>query len=61
MSAAPGPGQFDDPRLAEALRDGDVIALTEVYDTYAPFLYDYCHGLLRDRIEAAGALRNTMI
>ncbi|WP_395107756.1 RNA polymerase sigma factor [Actinomadura sp. SCN-SB] len=61
MSAAPGPGQYDDSRLADALRAGDVIALTEVYDTYAPFLYDYCHGLLRDRVEAAGALRNTMI
>ncbi|GAA2456414.1 hypothetical protein GCM10010191_89730 [Actinomadura vinacea] len=43
------------------MRAGDVIALTEVYDTYAPFLYDYCHGLLRDRVEAAGALRNTLI
>ena len=61
MSAGPGSGQFDDPRLADALRTGDVIALTEVYDTYAPFLYDYCHGLLRDRVEAAGALRNTII
>ncbi|MFB4315105.1 RNA polymerase sigma factor [Actinomadura sp. 21ATH] len=43
------------------MRAGDVIALTEVYDTYAPFLFDYCHGLLRDRVEAAGALRNTLI
>jgi len=61
VAPEPGPGQFDDPRLADALRAGDVIALTEVYDTYAPFLYDYCHGLLRDRVEAAGALRNTLI
>ncbi|WP_242904642.1 RNA polymerase sigma factor [Actinomadura terrae] len=61
MAGEPGPGQSDDIRLAEALRDGDVIALTEVYDTYAPFLYDYCHGLLRDRVEAAGALRNCVI
>jgi RNA polymerase sigma factor (sigma-70 family) len=61
VAPEPGPGQFDDPRLADALRAGDVIALTEVYDTYAPFLFDYCHGLLRDRVEAAGALRNTLI
>lgn len=61
MAGEPGTGQFDDLRLAEALRTGDVIALTEVYDTYAPFLYDYCHGLLRDRVEAAGALRNCVI
>ena len=61
MAGEPGPGHFDDQRLAEALRAGDVIALTEVYDTYAPFLYDYCHGLLRDRVEAAGALRNCVI
>ncbi|TDB93630.1 sigma-70 family RNA polymerase sigma factor [Actinomadura sp. 7K534] len=61
MAGEPGPGQNDDVRLANALRAGDVIALTEVYDTYAPFLYDYCHGLLRDRVEAAGALRNAFI
>lgn len=61
MAAWPEPGRFADPRLAESLRVGDVIALSEVYDTYAPLLYDYCHGLLRDRVEAAGALRNVMI
>ncbi|WP_433463483.1 RNA polymerase sigma factor [Spirillospora sp. CA-128828] len=61
MAGEPGPGQSDDIRLADSLRAGDVIALTEVYDTYAPFLYDYCHGLLRDRVEAAGALRNVVI
>ncbi|XRQ04467.1 RNA polymerase sigma factor [Actinomadura welshii] len=61
MAGEPGPGQNDDARLANALRAGDVIALTEVYDTYAPFLYDYCHGLLRDRVEAAGALRNVVV
>ncbi|TDC46227.1 sigma-70 family RNA polymerase sigma factor, partial [Actinomadura sp. KC345] len=61
MAGEPGPGQNDDLRLANALRAGDVIALTEVYDTYAPFLYDYCHGLLRDRVEAAGALRNVVV
>ncbi|MFB4306735.1 RNA polymerase sigma factor [Actinomadura sp. GTD37] len=61
MAGEPGPGRNDDQRLADSLRAGDVIALTEVYDTYAPFLYDYCHGLLRDRVEAAGALRNVII
>jgi RNA polymerase sigma factor (sigma-70 family) len=47
--------------LAEALRRGDTGALTEVYDAYAPQLYEYCHGLLRDQAEAAGALRDSMI
>ncbi|WP_141582371.1 RNA polymerase sigma factor [Actinomadura sp. WMMA1423] len=61
MAGEPGAAQNDDLRLADSLRAGDVIALTEVYDTYAPFLFDYCHGLLRDRVEAAGALRNTVI
>ncbi|WP_165978607.1 RNA polymerase sigma factor [Actinomadura darangshiensis] len=61
MAGEPGAGRNDDVRLADSLRAGDVIALTEVYDTYAPFLYDYCHGLLRDRVEAAGALRNVVI
>ncbi|MFD0899555.1 RNA polymerase sigma factor [Actinomadura sediminis] len=61
MAGEPRPGQNDAVRLAESLRAGDVIALTEVYDAYAPFLFDYCHGLLRDRVEAAGALRNCVI
>jgi RNA polymerase sigma factor (sigma-70 family) len=47
--------------LAEALRRGDAGALTEVYDAYAPQLYEYSHGLLRDQAEAAGALRDSLI
>jgi RNA polymerase sigma factor (sigma-70 family) len=43
------------------LRRGDASALTEVYDAYAPQLYEYCHGLLRDQAEAAGALRDSLI
>ncbi|QFG24687.1 RNA polymerase sigma factor [Actinomadura sp. WMMB 499] len=61
MAGEPRSGHNDAVRLAESLRAGDVIALTEVYDAYAPFLFDYCHGLLRDRVEAAGALRNCVI
>ncbi|GGV00892.1 hypothetical protein GCM10010182_17870 [Actinomadura cremea] len=61
MAGEPRSGQNDSVRLAESLRAGDVIALTEVYDAYASFLFDYCHGLLRDRVEAAGALRNCVI
>jgi RNA polymerase sigma factor (sigma-70 family) len=57
----PGISDVDDRRLAEALRRGDTGALTEVYDTYAPQLYEYCHGLLRDQAEAAGALRDSLI
>jgi RNA polymerase sigma factor (sigma-70 family) len=47
--------------LAESLRRGDASALTEVYDAYAPQLYEYSHGLLRDQAEAAGALRDSLI
>jgi RNA polymerase sigma factor (sigma-70 family) len=57
----PGISDVDDRRLAEALRRGDTGALTEVYDAYAPQLYEYCHGLLRDQAEAAGALRDSLI
>jgi RNA polymerase sigma factor (sigma-70 family) len=57
----PGISDVDDRRLAEALRRGDAGALTEVYDAYAPQLYEYCHGLLRDQAEAAGALRDSLI
>lgn len=61
MAGVPGPAHNDATRLADSLRAGDVIALSEVYDAYAPLLYDYCHGLLRDRVEAAGALRNVVV
>jgi RNA polymerase sigma factor (sigma-70 family) len=57
----PGISDIDDRRLAEALRRGDASAITEVYDAYAPQLYEYCHGLLRDQAEAAGALRDSLI
>ncbi|MEV5572374.1 sigma-70 family RNA polymerase sigma factor [Spirillospora sp. NPDC052269] len=60
MTGRAVPGAIDDARLVEALRTGDVIALSEVYDTFAPSLFDYCHGLLRDRVEAAGALRHCL-
>ncbi|MCP2334684.1 hypothetical protein [Actinomadura rupiterrae] len=60
MTGRAVPGASDDPRLVEALRTGDVIALSEVYDAFAPPLFDYCHGLLRDRVEAAGALRGCL-
>jgi RNA polymerase sigma factor (sigma-70 family) len=56
-----GISDVDDRRLAEALRTGNPSALTEIYDAYAPQLYEYCHGLLRDQAEAAGALRDSLI
>ncbi|HEX6473272.1 MAG TPA: sigma-70 family RNA polymerase sigma factor [Streptosporangiaceae bacterium] len=61
MAGWPGISDVDDRRLAEALRRGDAGALTEIYDAYAPQLYEYCHGLLRDQAEAAGALRDSLI
>ncbi|HEY7487561.1 MAG TPA: sigma-70 family RNA polymerase sigma factor [Streptosporangiaceae bacterium] len=61
MAGWPGISDVDDRRLAEALRRGDANALTEIYDAYAPQLYEYSHGLLRDQAEAAGALRDSLI
>ena len=61
MAGWPGISDVDDRRLAEALHRGEAGALTEIYDTYAPQLYEYCHGLLRDQAEAAGALRDSLI
>jgi RNA polymerase sigma factor (sigma-70 family) len=51
----------DDQRLAQSLRAGDRIALAQIYDAYAPRLYDYCHVLLRDEETAALALHDSLI
>jgi RNA polymerase sigma factor (sigma-70 family) len=51
----------DDQRLAQALYAGDRNALPEIYDRYAPRLFDYCHVLLRDQEGAALALHDSLI
>jgi RNA polymerase sigma factor (sigma-70 family) len=57
----PSLGRVEDRRLAQALRDGDSLALAEIYDFYAPRLFDYSHALLRDQDLAADALHDSLI
>ncbi|MCO5998959.1 sigma-70 family RNA polymerase sigma factor [Actinoallomurus rhizosphaericola] len=47
--------------MAQELRAGDATALAQIYDIYAPRLFDYCHALLRDENLAAEALRDSLI
>lgn len=61
MAGWPSIDRADDQRLAQALYAGDANALTEIYDLYAPRLFDYCHVLLRDQEGAALALHDSLI
>ncbi|GLY86218.1 RNA polymerase sigma factor [Actinoallomurus iriomotensis] len=61
MAGWPSLGRVEDRRLAQSLRDGDAAALAEIYDFYAPRLFDYCHALLRDQDLAADALHDSLI
>jgi RNA polymerase sigma factor (sigma-70 family) len=51
----------EDRRLAQSLCAGEPTALAEIYDVYAPRLFDYCHVLLRDQEAAALALHDSLI
>jgi RNA polymerase sigma factor (sigma-70 family) len=57
----PSIDRADDQRLAQSLYAGDATALPEIYDAYAPRLFDYCHVLLRDQEGAALALHDSLI
>lgn len=61
MSGWPSLDRADDERLARSLAAGDPGALIQVMDRYAARLYDYCHALLRDQEQAAGALHDALI
>ncbi|TDD23622.1 sigma-70 family RNA polymerase sigma factor, partial [Actinomadura sp. KC06] len=61
MSGWPNLDRADDERLARSLAAGDPSALIQVMDRYAARLYDYCHALLRDQDQAAGALHDALI
>lgn len=61
MAGWPSLGRVEDRRLAQALRDGDPSSLAEIYDFYAPRLFDYSHALLRDQDLAADALHDSLI
>ncbi|TDD62938.1 sigma-70 family RNA polymerase sigma factor, partial [Actinomadura darangshiensis] len=61
MSGWPNLDRADDERLARSLAVSDPGALIQVMDRYAARLYDYCHALLRDHEQAAGALHDALI
>ncbi len=61
MAGWPSIDRADDQRLAQALRAGDRTALAQIYDAYAPRLFDYCHVLLRDEESAAQAVHDSLI
>jgi DNA-directed RNA polymerase specialized sigma24 family protein len=57
----PSIDRAEDQRLAQSLCAGEPTALAEIYDAYAPRLFDYCHVLLRDQEAAALALHDSLI
>ncbi|MDN3360003.1 sigma-70 family RNA polymerase sigma factor [Actinomadura sp. DC4] len=61
MAGWPSIDRADDQRLAQSLYAGDPTALPEIYDLYAPRLFDYSHVLLRDQEGAALALHDSLI
>ncbi|GLY86216.1 RNA polymerase sigma factor [Actinoallomurus iriomotensis] len=61
MAVWPSIDRAADQRLAQSLYAGDPNALPEIYDSYAPRLFDYCHVLLRDQEAAAQALHDSLI
>lgn len=61
MAGWPSIDRSDDQRLAQSLCAGEPTALAEIYDAYAPRLFDYCHVLLRDQEAAALALHDSLI
>lgn len=58
---SPYPHTMEDAELAQRAVDGDQRAWTEIYDTYADRLHDYCHSILRDRHDAADALHDAFV
>ena len=61
MAGWPSIDRADDQRLAQSLYAGDATALPEIYDLFAPRLFDYSHVLLRDQEGAALALHDALI
>ncbi len=52
---------MEDREIVQRLVDGERAGLAAVYDRYAPRLYDYCVGMLRDRDAAADALHDALL
>ena len=50
-----------DRELVAAIAAGDPAGIGIAYDRYAAGLYGYCHWVLRDTADAAGALQDTFV
>ena len=50
-----------DRDIVAAVRAGDRAGIAMAYDKYAAALYGYCHWMLHDSADAAGALRDTFV
>jgi RNA polymerase sigma factor (sigma-70 family) len=57
----PGIEGIDDRQLAATLHGAGGKALTNIYGSYGPRLYDYCHTFLRDQVDAADAVHDSLI
>jgi RNA polymerase sigma factor (sigma-70 family) len=51
----------EDREIVRRLVGSDRSALAAVYDRYAPRLYDYCVGMLKDRDSAGDAVHDTLL
>ena len=51
----------DDREVIAAIAAGDPAGIARMYDAYAAAVYGYCHWVLRDRADAAGALEDTFV
>jgi len=61
MSAEVGGGSTEDQPMAEASRDVGQRVITDLFYAFAAYLFDYCEGILRDPVAAAGAVQDTLI
>ncbi|MCW2918842.1 MAG: polymerase, sigma-24 subunit, subfamily [Actinomycetia bacterium] len=61
MAGWPGIEDIDDRRLAASLHGAGGKALTQIYESYGARLYDYCHTYLRDQVDAADAVHDSLI
>jgi DNA-directed RNA polymerase specialized sigma24 family protein len=51
----------DDAELVVAARSGDPDALGDIYDRYTDRIHDFCLSVLRNRDDAAEAMRDTFV
>jgi RNA polymerase sigma factor (sigma-70 family) len=61
MSVEFGGGSAGDWSAGQTTRDADRQVITNLYDTYAAHLFDYCAGVLRHPAAAADAVQDTLI